>query len=266
MEGLIFSIKRYSVHDGPGIRVTVFMKGCPLSCHWCHNPEGISPGVGTILEWRKVGENDYTKPVEVGKYYSVDDILQILAKDRIFFQQSGGGVTFSGGEPMAQPEFLLGALKACRENGFHTVVDTSGYCQEADLKEIMRVTDLFMFDIKHLDEQKHIGFTGVSNRVILENFHILLRSGMDIIVRIPVVPGVNDDPGHLSDLKKFLTEAGRNKIKGLNLLPFHRIGASKYRRLGLPYRMAGIEPPSRERMRELKEFFSGTGLKVKVGG
>ena len=266
MKGLIFSIKRYSVHDGPGIRVTVFMKGCPLSCIWCHNPEGISSGIGRILETRRVGENEYTKPAEVGKYYSTEDILEILEKERPFFQQSDGGVTFSGGEPMAQPEFLHDVLIACHESGFHTAIDTSGFCQENDLKEIMPVTDLFMFDIKHLNEQKHIEFTGVSNRIILENFDMLLRSGKETIVRIPVIPGVNDDGGHLSDLKSFLKEKGRNNIRGVSLLPFHRIGASKYGRLGLPYLMAGIEPPTRERMKELKEYFSETGLKIKIGG
>jgi pyruvate formate lyase activating enzyme len=266
MKGLIFSVKRYSIHDGPGIRVTFFMKGCPLSCLWCHNPEGISPVITSIADTRRMGDKEFTRTAEAGKYYSIEEILEILARERLFFQQSGGGVTFSGGEPMVQPEFVREALKASGENGYHTAVDTSGYCRESDLREIVPFTDLFLYDIKHLDERKHVQFTGVSNRIILENFRMLNESAKNIIVRIPVVPGVNDDPEHLASLRQFLIKSVRSNTLGLSLLPFHRTGASKYGKLGLSYRMTGTEPPSRERMNELKAYFSETGLKVKIGG
>lgn len=266
MQGLIFSVKRYSIHDGPGIRVTFFMKGCPLSCWWCHNPEGISPVQETVLQIRSVGEKEFTVNEEVGKYYSPGDILKILDKDRIFLQQSGGGVTFSGGEPMMQFDFLTGVLKACRANGYHTTVDTSGYSSPENFKAVMPFTDLFLFDIKHLDETRHIQFTGVSNTGILDNLRMVINSGKDVMVRIPVIPGKNDDPVHLSELRDLLSEINGENLKKINLLPFHRIGKAKYSKFGLEYRMNDTEQPSHERMMELKEFFGETGIKVKIGG
>lgn len=265
MKGLLFNIKRYSVHDGPGIRVTLFLKGCPLCCNWCHNPEGISSEVEKVAESKKVGEIEFTEQAVIGKYYTVGDILDLLEKERIFFQQSGGGVTFSGGEPMVQLEFLISALKACREEGFHTAVDTSGYCPENSFIQIIPFTDVFLFDIKHLTEERHIEYTGVSNDLILQNFKMLAESGKEIMVRFPVIPGFNDDPDHLDFMRQFLIDNKRQNIIRLDLLPFHRIGSAKYRKLGLPYVMSEVEPPSHARMKELKEYFSKTGLKVKIG-
>ena len=137
MKGLIFSVKRYSIHDGPGIRVTFFMKGCPLSCMWCHNPEGISLVQESVVSTNRIGDMKFSKKEEVGKYYTTDDILEILDKEKVFINQSKGGVTFSGGEPMSQFEFLLEALKACKEAGYHTAVDTSGYSSAANYKSII---------------------------------------------------------------------------------------------------------------------------------
>ncbi len=154
MQGLIFSVKRYSIHDGPGIRVTFFMKGCPLSCWWCHNPEGISPAREKVNQTRKVGGKEFSETEEVGKYYSVENIIEILEKDRIFLEQSGGGVTFSGGEPLMQNEFLKKHWKPAEVQGFHTAVDTSGYSSAGNFKAIMPLTDLFLFDIKHLDDSE----------------------------------------------------------------------------------------------------------------
>ncbi|MCX6321613.1 MAG: glycyl-radical enzyme activating protein [Bacteroidia bacterium] len=266
MKGLIFSVKRYSIHDGPGIRVTFFMKGCPLNCMWCHNPEGISPFPENVIISDKVGEREFSNSKEVGKYYSVENILEILEKERVFINQSKGGVTFSGGEPMLQFEFLFEALKACKENGYHTAVDTSGYSSFENYKSIIPVTDLFLFDIKHLDEARHIELTGVSNIGILDNYRILLNSGKDIMVRVPVIPGFNDDPDHLKKLKQFLLSTKTESLKKINLLPFHKIGSSKYKRFNIPYKMDNVEPPAKGRMQELKEFFSEVGVKVKIGG
>ncbi|HBC80263.1 MAG TPA: glycyl-radical enzyme activating protein, partial [Bacteroidales bacterium] len=186
MQGLIFNVKRYSIHDGPGIRVTFFMKGCPLSCWWCHNPEGISPVSEDIVNLRRIGDNEFPQKETVGKYYSVKEILEILQKDRIFFQQSEGGVTFSGGEPMMQPDFLLETLKSCKAEGYHTAVDTSGYASLDNFHAIIPYTDLFLFDLKHLDAYRHIEYTGVSNISILDNLRMIVKSGKDIMVRIPV--------------------------------------------------------------------------------
>lgn len=266
MKGLIFSIKRYSIHDGPGIRITFFMKGCPLSCWWCHNPEGISPVNGTVVLTRKIGDKEFFYEEEVGRYFTVENILEILEKDRIFIEQSNGGVTFSGGEPMMQFDFLLETLKACKRNGYHTAVDTSGYASPENFKAIMPFTDLFLFDLKHLDNSKHFEYTGVSNTGILGNLRMIMESGKEVMIRIPIIPGKNDDVSNLNELRAMLTGLKNDNLKKINLLPFHKIGSSKYKRFGLTYRMNDTEQPSPERMKELKEFFSATGTRIKVGG
>lgn len=266
MNGLIFSVKKYSVHDGPGIRVTFFMKGCPLNCLWCHNPEGISPEPVEIENIRKIGERSFSEKEQAGKFYSVNEILDIIRGEDVFIKESGGGVTFSGGEPFFQPEFLLEALKACKDEGYHTIVDTSGYTTEAKLNSVIPFTDMFLFDIKHLDEKKHIELTGVSNRLILSNYLSLLKSGKDLMIRFPVIPGYNDDINHLEQLRSFFNETKKENLRKLCLLPFHKTGASKYVRLRKDYRMKDTEQPSTGRMNDLKEYFSSTGIKIKIGG
>ena len=266
MKGLIFSVRRYSIHDGPGIRVTFFMKGCPLKCRWCHNPEGISPFPEMVIQTNKIGEREFSKNEEVGTYYSVEDILEIIDKEKVFFKQSKGGITFSGGEPMLQVEFLLEALKECKKNGYHTAVDTSGYSSADNYRSIIPFTDLFLFDIKHLDDVKHIESTGVSNTGIIENYRHLLESGKDIMVRIPIIPGFNDDTDHLERLKNFISSTKTASLKRINLLPFHKTGSSKYKKFNFPYLMEGIIPPDEEKMQKIKELFMETGIKVKIGG
>jgi pyruvate formate lyase activating enzyme len=266
MKGLIFSVKRYSIHDGPGIRVTFFMKGCPLSCMWCHNPEGISPFPETVRRINRIAEKEFQRDEEVGKFYSVNDIIDILDKEKVFINQSKGGVTFSGGEPLLQFEFLLEALKACKNNGYHTTVDTSGYSTSENYEAIIPFTDLFLFDIKHLDEAKHLEYTGVTNANILDNYRLLLGCGKDLMVRIPVIPGMNDDQNYMESLRNFIMNSKTDSLKKINLLPFHKIGSSKYKRFNIPYRMEGTEPPERGKMQVLKEMFLETGIKVKIGG
>jgi pyruvate formate lyase activating enzyme len=266
MKGLIFSVKRYSIHDGPGIRVTFFMKGCPLNCLWCHNPEGISPFPETVIRTDKVGEKEFSKIEEAGKYYSIEDILEILDKESVFINKSKGGVTFSGGEPILQFEFLLEVLKACKAKGYHTAVDTSGYSPAENFKTIIPFTDLFLFDIKHMDNVRHIELTGVSNKRILENYKLLLNSSREIMARIPVIPGCNDDQDHLERLRRFLSDTKTKNLKMINLLPFHKTGLSKYKRFNMPYKMENVKPPSNEKMAELRKFFMETGVKVKIGG
>lgn len=233
---------------------------------WCHNPEGISPVQESAIQTDRIGEKEFNRNEEVGKYYTVNDILEILEKEKVFINQSKGGVTFSGGEPMLQSEFLIDVLKACREKGYHTAVDTSGYSSAENYKSIIPFTDLFLFDIKHLDETRHIEITGVSNIGILDNYRLLLESGKDIMIRFPVIPGINDDIDHLERLRHFIILTKTHSLKRINLLPFHKIGSSKYKRFNIPYRMAGVEPPSAEKMKMLKEFFMETGIKVKIGG
>ena len=242
------------------------MKGCSLSCLWCHNPEGISSIPSKVIMTNRVGKNEFSHSEEVGKYYSAGNILDILEKERVFLNQSKGGVTFSGGEPMLQLEFLLETLKVCKAKGYHTAVDTSGYSASQNYNLILPYTDLFLFDLKHMDEVKHTEFTGVSNTLILDNYQMLLKSGKDIMVRVPVIPGYNDSYDHLARLKQYLSATKTVSLKKISLLPYHKIGSSKYKRFNIPYRMGNVEPPSKERMNELKEFFSDTGVKIKIGG
>jgi pyruvate formate lyase activating enzyme len=233
---------------------------------WCHNPEGISPFPETVTKINKVGEREFINSEIAGKYYSVANILEIVAKERVFINHSKGGVTFSGGEPMLQFDFLLESLKGCKANGYHTAIDTCGYSSADNYKSIIPFTDLFLFDIKHLDGAKHLEYTGVSNTFILDNYRLLLGSDKEVIVRIPVIPGFNDDPGHLEKLKQFLLTTKTRSLRKINLLPFHKTGSSKYKRFNLSYRMGNLEPPSKAKMMEMKEFFSETGVKVKIGG
>ncbi len=242
------------------------MKGCPLNCIWCHNPEGISPLAETVSRINKVGEKEFSTPEVVGKLYSAEDILAILEKEIVFINQSKGGVTFSGGEPMLQHEFLLEALKGCKENGYHTAVDTSGYSSTDSFKSIIPFTDLFLFDIKHLDNARHIELTGVSNVGILDNYRLLLGSGKDLMIRIPVIPGYNDDADNMSGVRQLLLTSETGSLKKLNLIPFHKTGSAKYKKFNIPCRSGDIQPPSEQKMVELKKFFQDAGLKVKVGG
>ncbi len=266
MEGLIFSVKRYSVHDGPGIRVTFFMKGCPLCCIWCHNPEGISPLPENVMRINRVGGKSFRTVEAVGKYYTINEILEILDKERVFISQSGGGVTFSGGEPMLQSGFLLEALKACRTHGFHTAVDTAGYSSPENYRAIIPYTDLFLFDLKHLDEDRHFELTGVSNKMILDNCMMLVEQAKELMFRIPVIPGINNDHSHMVRMMEFIKNMNKKNIKKISLLPYHKIGSSKYRKFNREWKMEGVEPPSKEELRLLKEMFGETGVKVKIGG
>ncbi len=266
MQGLIFSVKRYSIHDGPGIRVTFFMKGCPLRCKWCHNPEGLSSEAESVSRINRIGDREFKIEEQAGELYSIGSILGILDKEQVFINKSKGGVTFSGGEPMLQSEFLGEALKACKLNGYHTAVDTSGYSSIEKFAAIIPYTDLFLYDLKHLDEKKHVHATGVSNTGILENLRFLLAGGKDVMLRIPVIPGFNDDKEYLDSLIDYITSIKTGSLKRINLLPFHKIGASKYKRFNMQYKMEGTEPPGKDDMLRMKELFMKTGIKVKIGG
>ena len=266
MKGLIFSIKRYSIHDGQGIRVTFFMKGCPLRCRWCHNPEGLNALPETVIQNNRIGSREFLRSEEAGKYYTVESLMEILHKEKVFMNHSKGGVTFSGGEPMLQAEFLLQVLKECKSEGYHTAVDTSGYSAKEKFESVIPYTDLFLFDIKHLDEARHIELTGESNGIILNNYLLLIKSGKDLNLRIPIIPGLNDDNDHIERLRNFIISTKTDSIKKINLLPYHKTGASKYKKFNIPYRMEGVEPPDNNQMIKLKEYFMETGIPVKIGG
>lgn len=266
MKGLIFNIKRYAIHDGPGIRVTFFMKGCPLACWWCHNPEGISSGIQEIDRTDRIGSKEFTVKETVGKYYSSTELLDIAKKDLVFIEESGGGITFSGGEPLLQPGFLLESLKVFRNEGMHTTIDTSGFADREVIDSILPYTELFLFDIKHMDPGKHKQYTGVSNSLILENYKYIIGKGKKVIIRIPVIPGINDGDEDIRAFRDFIDEEAGGNVSRIDLLAYHKIGSSKYKRFKLDYKMQGVEQPSSERMNELKGYFEETGIKVKIGG
>lgn len=265
MQGLIFDIKRYAIHDGPGIRLTFFLKGCPLSCWWCHNPESRSLEPEQITRIERIGDKEFRREETVGKYYTVPEIMAIIRKERIFIDQSGGGVTFSGGEPMQQAAFLAEALRACKDQGLHTAVDTSGLAAHAAFRQVMPYVDLFLFDIKHLDEDLHRKYTGVSNRLILENFRRIAEAGKAMMVRVPVIPGINDGEENLERLKAFLLKYQSPNIREVNLLPYHDI-TGKYRQCGQECKLPGLKAPTDEQMAAMKSFLEPTGIIIKIGG
>jgi pyruvate formate lyase activating enzyme len=265
MHGIIFDIKRFAVHDGPGIRTTVFFKGCPLKCFWCHNPESISCEPFQAVRKIRLDDRVFEQPENVGREVSVNEIMTSLRKDRMFMEESNGGVTFSGGEPTMQPAFLKQLLMTCKEEGFHTAVDTCGYTSWQTLSEIIPYTDLFLFDLKHVDSEKHLAFTGRPNDVILENLSYIIENKKKIRVRIPIVPVFNFLDDDLISICNFLKEK-KDSIDQLDLLPFHTIAQNKYRRFGIANKMDGVKELSKDDISSAKKLFEKEGFKVKIGG
>lgn len=270
MTGNIFNIMRYSIHDGPGIRTTVFMKGCPLSCLWCHNPESIDPLPQIMKNESKCihcGNCDQECPTgaleRVGYEISVNDLVKEILKDELYHESSGGGVTFSGGEPLYQIDFLAEALAKCRKLQIHTAVDTSGFAPEEDLHKIIGLVDLFLFDIKHIDDEKHKLYTGVSNELIFKNLRTLLRNNCKVNIRIPVIPGINDNAEDAKKLSEMLK--GYGNITDINLLPYHNLQQDKYRRLGIEYTLPELKNMEKSELSELSAIYA-KNHPVKIGG
>lgn len=287
---LIFDIQRFSIQDGPGIRTTVFLKGCPLACIWCHNPESQAPGREVMtLEHRCIrcgahlevcpGGDDRSgcttcgRCVEAcptgarqmaGRVYAIEELTRIVLQDRQFYEESGGGVTFSGGEPLLHPEYLAAALDAARVQGLHTAVDTCGFAAPGDLAAVAGLTDLFLYDLKLVDPERHQRHTGASNDLILDNLARLAREHGCLWIRIPVIPGVNDDDAAASAAAAFL--APLPGVREVHLLPYHPTGEAKFARLGRPYSLAGTPAPTAERMRTLAGIYADRGLMTRVVG
>ena len=263
----IFNIQRFCTDDGPGIRTTVFFKGCNLRCAWCHNPESQSAKTEWMFYQDKcTGCGRCAKLTEkdtdfvcfkdarriCGTEYTTDEMLNEVLKDKIFYENSGGGVTFSGGECMLQIDFLKAILKACKENGIHTAVDTAGCVPYERFERILSYTDLFLYDVKCFDHEKHKQYTGVYNELILENLRKLLTTDKSVWIRIPIIPTVNDAEEELWKIKEFLDSCETpDKIE---LLPYHSIGEHKYSALGISAQK--FEVPTSETMDRLKRIFN----------
>ncbi|MGD0496373.1 MAG: glycyl-radical enzyme activating protein [Candidatus Bathyarchaeia archaeon] len=297
--GVIFDIKKFAIDDGPGIRTTIFFKGCLLRCWWCHNPEGqlstpelmyrrtrcdscaecvkICPEEAILCPFRRISINRNRcnlcgKCCQVcptgalaitGKQVTLKEVLREIDKDSIFYDESEGGVTFSGGEPLLQLDFLSALLKECKDWNIRTAVNTCGYASHDAIAKISDKVDLFLYDIKTMDEKKHIKYTGVSNKPILENLKRLAENGSNIQVRFPIIPGINDDKDNVTETAEFVASC---RIKNISLLPYHRAGIEKYKGLSRVYKVKKIKTPSDQDLNLIEEELEAFGLKVRIGG
>ncbi len=265
VSGIIFDLKKFALHDGPGIRTTVFFKGCPLDCWWCHNPEARKPQIESLCLKRSLSESDDVSHGEtVGRRVTVDELMVEIMKDEVFYDQSGGGVTFSGGEPLMQVEFLRELLLASRSRGLHTTVDTSGYAPAEAFDRIDCLVDLFYYDLKIIDEATHQKYTGMSNRLILENFERLCQNGNRVQVRIPMIPGITDTDDNLEDTVRFIKPL--SVITEIALLPYNRFGEDKWERFGMVSRLGDVAVPPEEVILARAERLRACGYTVSVGG
>jgi pyruvate formate lyase activating enzyme len=299
-EGIIFDVKKFAIHDGPGIRSTVFLKGCPLSCAWCHNPEGISPIPQVMLTPHRClaacracvaacprralskkklliidrsrcdgcGRCAAVCPADAlqlaGRTARIEEIMAELDKDAVFYRESGGGVTCSGGEPLLQSDFLLELLRAAKKRGWHTAVDTSGQAPYEAFEKILPLVDLFLFDLKTLDPAAHRRYCGTDNALILDNLARLSGNAPSLAVRIPLVPGFNDTDASLARMADHCVSLPRRH--DVHLLPYHRGGGEKRRRLGQPGPRADFAPPAPGRLAKAREIFFRRGIAVVYGG
>ncbi len=296
---IIFNIQRYSVQDGPGVRTTVFMKGCPLRCLWCSNPESqnTSPQIshrntlctkcgrcldacpqnaislsqaGIRINRSKCDDCGICVPVcypgaleVLGREATVEEALAEAKKDALFYRNSGGGITVSGGEPLGQPEFVADLLRRCQDAGLHTTIDTSGYAPLAALEAVLKYTDLVLFDVKHLKNDPHRKATAVSNRQVLANALAVARAGVSMIMRLPLIPGINDGEDNVRSTARFAQELG---VRRLDLLPYHRFGISKYTNLDRRYRLDGMVSPPDEVVNQFRDDIESMGLECRIGG
>jgi pyruvate formate lyase activating enzyme len=296
-KGLVFRSQSYSIQDGPGLRTTIFLKGCPLRCEWCHNPESVNAfpellthdakciacgkcvekcPVKAITLDGKARKIDREKcnlcfeciPVcpagaleKVGEYVTIDDMIAEIEKDEIFYRHSGGGVTISGGEPLLQPQFLRQILQACKDRNLYTALDTSGYAPWKNLESVMDLVDLVLYDVKHMDPKLHKKGTGVDNRLILENLRKIPKK-VKIWLRVPLIAGYNDSEDNIRKTVQLGLEVHAEK---LSLLAYHDLAVGKYSSLGRDYLLKDAKPPSQEHIEHLKKLSEDMGLPCTVG-
>ncbi|MBR5613695.1 MAG: glycyl-radical enzyme activating protein [Clostridia bacterium] len=254
--GRIFDIQRFSVHDGPGVRTIVFLKGCFLRCKWCCNPESQRYDIETMT----VGGKEKV----MGRDVTVEEVMEIVEKDRIYYRRSGGGLTLSGGECLAQPDFAAAILKACHERGINTAIESTGFAPFEKVEMLLPNLDLYLMDIKHTNSEKHKAYTTQPNELILENARKIANSAKELIIRVPVIPGFNDTEDEIRDIAKFTKSL--QTVKELHLLPYHRLGEVKYEGLDRDYGMKNAELISAEHIEKLKQVVEVTGLVCKIGG
>lgn len=267
ISGIIFDIKHFAIHDGPGIRTTVFFKGCPLNCWWCHNPEShkILPEKYEDCSFRcNINLSLSSQNDEVGRKVTISEVMREIEKDSVFYEESGGGVTFSGGEPTMQPDFLLSLLKECKGAGLHTTVDTSGYVPTRILEKIIDYTDLFLYDLKLMNDELHQKYTGVSNKLIHTNLKWLDENDKNIYIRIPIVPGITDSQENITETINFLMKLGN--ISEINLLPYHKAGEGKYSRFNKENKLSKLATPENGYMEKVAGQFKTLSHKIKIGG
>ena len=298
MKANIFNIQRFSIHDGPGIRTTVFFKGCHLKCTWCHNPESQNSEREILYDKSKctlcgkcikvcknnaieIKNNILTTNMDkctfkgdctvccinsarqvAGKEFTVDEVVEEVLKDRVFYKNSKGGVTLSGGEPLIYADFVEELLKKLKKENIHTALDTCGYGDFEVLERISKYTDLFLYDLKLMDDDKHILYTGLSNAVIIDNLIRLSKIHKNINLRLPLIEGINADEDNMIRILKFIKDTN---VKKINLLPYHDIGRHKYEKLSRPY-SENMKRPADEKLKRFKEIFEKEGYKVKIGG
>ena len=256
--GRIFDIQRYSLHDGPGIRTIIFLKGCYLRCKWCCNPESQEYGIQMMTLANK------TKTV--GRDVTVEELMDEIVKDAIYYQRSGGGVTLSGGECMAQPDFSEALLRAVHEYGYNTAIETTAFASREVVDRLLPHVDHFMMDIKHMNSAKHMEFTSKPNELILENARYIAENAKHLIIRVPTIPTFNDTPEEIIEIARFADSLPN--VTELHLLPYHRLGQDKYAGIGRKYSLSHIVPPSREHMEMLRDAAQGVSQKltVQIGG
>lgn len=298
-KGIVFNIQRYSIHDGPGIRTIVFLKGCPLRCKWCSNPESqelmpelsymkksctqcctcvqVCPknAITPIEDGIKIDRNKCDrcfKCVEScasgalkieGKEMTVDEVVEEVMKDELFYKRSGGGVTLSGGEVLVQYSFAAAILEAIKEKGINTAIETTGYASWKHFQQVLEYTDYVLYDLKHTDEEKHLEGTGVGLSLILNNLYRAAESGKDLIVRIPLIPEYNMDENNILNLIEILKNIKQDEV---HILPFHQLGSQKYEYLGRKYKLRNLKPPADNEVESIRQLFAKHGIKATIGG